>query len=139
MTKDERAAERIAKLPESIRKHVLPDDPYWCYVPEGWRELVCKMNKHLEAIDPEYVLHQVKEKFGGLRFYTHTPKRRNDEHDLFWIIVSYYEQLSFQKCDKCGERGSQWIKANFVRTRCEEHSDGADPCDEEDRRYGNPR
>lgn len=137
MTKDQRAAERIAELPEPIRKHVLPDDPYWCYVPDGWCGIVCKMNEHLEAIQPDYILHQVKEKFGGLRFYTHTPKRANDEHDLFWIIVSYYEQFSFRVCDQCGERGSQWIKGGYVRTRCEEHADGGDPLEEE-RIRGNP-
>jgi len=75
--------ERIAKLPEPIQKHVYPEDPYWCYVPEGWRDLVCKMNEHLEALEPYYILHQVKEKFGGLRYYTHTPDRTNNEHDLF--------------------------------------------------------
>ena len=122
--------ERIAKLPEPIRKHVYPEDPYWCYVPDGWRDLVCRMNEHLEVLEPDYILHQAKEKFGGLRYYTHTPDRTNNEHDLFWIIVSYYESLSFRVCDVCGEYGTKWIKGGFVRTRCEEHYDGADPCDE---------
>ena len=122
----EKAAERIAKLPEPIQKHVYPDDPYWCYVPKGWRDLVCKLNEHLEAIEPDYVLHQVKEKFGGLRYYTLTPDRPNDEHDLFWILVSYYENLSFRVCDKCGERGRLYKKRGYIRTRCEEHADGGE-------------
>lgn len=122
----EKAAERIAKLPEPIQKHVHPDDPYWCYVPKGWQNLVCKLNEHLEAIEPDYALHQVKEKFGGLRYYTHTPGRPNDEHDLFWILVSYYENLSFKVCDRCGERGRLYKKRGYIRTRCEEHADGGE-------------
>ena len=130
MTNDERATARIAQLPEGLRKHVYPDDPYHCYVPNGWRDLVEHLNTHLEAIEPDYILHQVKEKFGGLRFYTHTPDRTNNEHDLFWIIVSYYENLSFRVCDQCGEFGTKWIKGGYVKTRCEEHSNGADPIEE---------
>lgn len=130
MTKDERAATRIAQLPECLRKHVYSDDPYYSHIPDGWRDLVGHLNTHLEAIEPNYILHQTKEKFGGLRFYTHTPDRTNDEHDLFWIIVSYYENLSFRVCDQCGKRGTKRIKHGYIRTRCEEHSNGAEPCDE---------
>lgn len=121
---------RIAQLPEPIRKHVHPEDPYWCVLPEGWTDIVCKMNEHLEALEPDYILHQVKEKFGGLRYYTHTPNRPNDRDDLFHIIVSYYETLSFTICDQCGEHGTRWIKDGYVRTRCRDHSNGADPCEE---------
>jgi len=121
---------RIEKLPEPIQKHVLPEDPYWCSLPPGWFDLVCKMNEHLEKLEPYYILHQVKEKFGGLRYYTHTPNRTNDRDDLFRVVVSYYETLSFSVCDQCGEPGTRWIKGGYVRTRCRDHSDGADPCEE---------
>jgi hypothetical protein len=30
---------------------------------------VTTLNEHLAAIDPSYVVHQVKEKFGTLRYY----------------------------------------------------------------------
>lgn len=115
------AEERIALLPEQIQKHVAEGDPSWSYCPDGWRDLVVKMNEHLEKIDPDYVLNQCKEKFGGLRYYTNRPF---DPDDLFFIVVNYYENQSFHVCDVCGERGECGPTENYIATRCDAHDGG---------------
>ena len=38
-------------------------------VGEGWRDLVEKLVCDISAIDTDVMVSQVKEKFGGLRFY----------------------------------------------------------------------
>lgn len=118
------AEERIAALPEPIQKHVLPDDPYWCYVPDGWRDLVVELNEKLEEIKPDYVLHQVKEKFGGLRYYIDHVGLDDDTRDKLWDVISEYENKSFTVCDVSGKPGRPSVKRGYIRTRCEEHLDG---------------
>lgn len=117
------AEERIAKLPEPIRKHVLTDDPYWCSIPKGWNELIVRMNTVLEAIDPNYVLKQAKEKFGGLRYACSVPDLTDEDRALFYTVKSHFEALSLRICEVCGQPGSP-IPGGWIRTRCEEHNVG---------------
>lgn len=59
---------------------------------------------------------QVKEKFGGLRFYI---DGGNDEH---YALINFAELLSYNTCEVCGKPG----KANrngWITTRCNEHRD----------------
>lgn len=43
------------------------------YVPEGWKELVVKTHLKLSYICPDYICHQIKDKFDGLRYYADVP------------------------------------------------------------------
>ena len=38
-------------------------------VRESWLPLVIKLNEDVTELDPTYVIDQIKEKFGGLRYY----------------------------------------------------------------------
>ena len=63
---------------------------------------------------PQVVVEQIKEKFGGLRFYY----QGGDEfiHGAVWLADS----LSTQICETCGapgERGGD----GWIRTTCEQH------------------
>lgn len=40
---------------------------YWC--PEEWEPFIVELDEKLAKIDPDYKVDQVKEKFGGLRYY----------------------------------------------------------------------
>jgi hypothetical protein len=64
---------------------------------------------------PQLVAEQVKEKFGGLRFYT----MGGDEYTRG--IIALAEALSTRTCEQCGSpgklRGRGWIY-----TSCDEHS-----------------
>ncbi len=117
---DLQALERIRKLPPCIQPHVRVNDPCWSYCPEGWRDLVEHLHTNLVTVHPHYEIVQIKEKFGGLRFYTTIPY---NPHDIGIIVISYYESMSFRVCDVCGEVGEkQQIDGCFIATRCDQHN-----------------
>lgn len=79
----------------------------------GWNKLtdplmvVCK--KYDISVD------QVKEKFGGLRFYTAgRPEWLND-------LVDIIEEYSFYVCEECGSHGELRSSGGWLATRCEKH------------------
>lgn len=53
----------------AIKERILPG--YWRSIDcdRGWYPLLVALDKELAAIDPDYQVLQVKEKFGGLRYY----------------------------------------------------------------------
>jgi len=73
----------------------------------------CKAAMELQA-DLVPIAVQVKEKFGGLRFYvaTATPEQYN--------IISFAEHLSMTTCDVCGKMGKRSGRG-WIVTRCKEH------------------
>lgn len=115
---DEAAIDRVSKMPEEIRDHVWTNDPCWGYVPDGWRQLVIDLHKELVQVAPEYRIGQVKEKFGGLRFYVNLAYA---EDCPARAIINKYEELSFKTCDVCAEPGMCGTVNNWVATRCAEH------------------
>lgn len=64
-------------------------------VPMGWRPLVTKLVKDLVAMGWDKSIGQVKEKFGGLRFYAD-----NVTEDMFRLI-SEAEDASYSICSSC--------------------------------------
>jgi len=68
---------------------------------------------HDEKIE-QVVASQVKEKFGGLRFYF------DGGNDVIRGMVMMAEEMSYNICEECGNKGR--IRANgWVTTRCFEH------------------
>jgi len=89
-------------------------------VGKGWADLIHRVFDKLETI-PEYVvIHQVKEKFGGLRVYC-DPYLEHFEKFLIEI-----EKKSFTICETCGKSG-QLRDGGWYRTLCDEHADGRKP------------
>jgi len=64
----------------------------------GWNKEVC----------------QVKEKFGGLRWYINGASK--EVHD----IISKYESVSYHICEECGEPGEQRA-GGWIKTLCDNH------------------
>jgi len=62
------------------------------------------------------VVTQVKEKYGGLRFYV---QYANDEQ---YAMIRFAESMSYRTCEVCGDRGKS-NKDGWVTTRCEKHRD----------------
>ena len=85
-------------------------------VGEGWRPLVEKLVCDIAAIDTEVTVSQVKEKFGGLRFYIYGGS------DEVWKLIAEAEEASYRICEECGAKGKQQSKAKYgwIYTRCEE-------------------
>lgn len=83
----------------------------------GWKQLILDCDRELAALDPEYTIDQIKEKFGGLRYYV-TPSE-GCEHNL-WEIAERYERRSYSTCEACGATlsvltanspGTTWVKS----------------------------
>lgn len=75
---------------------------------DGWYDLIWKLCEELEKLKFEGKVTQVKEKFGGLRFYVSTANQ--EQFDLIYN----YEEKSFNICETCGKEGKlnrgSWLK-----------------------------
>lgn len=81
-------------------------------VGKGWKPLVMKLAKDIAEIENVEVL-QVKEKFGGLRFYIGS--YRNDRID---DLISKAEEESYKICEECGARENVETKGSWLLTLC---------------------
>lgn len=82
----------------------------------GWYPIVVRLDQVLAEVDPEYVLLQVKEKFGGLRYYYRQahPDRRAEMDAL----VSVAEEEAARTCEDCGAPGVLCEASHWYRTLC---------------------
>jgi hypothetical protein len=85
---------------------------------DGWFELIKELSEKLEPMGVEAV--QVKEKWGGLRFYV------DGATDEAWDIIEEAEQKSETICEACGAPGELRDQRYWVFTLCDE-------CDKKER------
>jgi hypothetical protein len=89
---------------------------------DGWYDLIDKLCSDLLALNPTVVADQVKEKFGGLRFYAHfmadEVDRKNDE---VWDLITKAEEDSYKICEVCGAEGQLSTTGTWMKTLCPEH------------------
>lgn len=92
-------------------------------VATGWHDLVVDTDARLSDLDADYVVHQIKEKYGALRYYC-APSSEDPGPELleaFDAIVDEAERTSEVTCEQCGEAGTrhqnqrEWIKALCAR------------------------
>lgn len=90
-------------------------------VPSGWKTLVCDLYDSLEALGVEYYICQIKEKFGGLRYYFEIKDESDNHHyDRFNKVIALYETKSLQTCEFCGKEGKRGSHGGWVVTECED-------------------
>jgi hypothetical protein len=58
---------------------------------------------------------QIKEKFGGLRFYT------GPIDDTIDGMISFAEVMSIHTCEQCGSPGKRRNDIGWIQTLCDEH------------------
>lgn len=96
----------------------------------GWHALLDELHEKILAVDPDYKIVQVKEKFGGLRFYTESTNPKT--HDL----EIEYETKSYEICEECGREGRlhRRVPGGWVRTLCSDCATkcNMEPCTDED-------
>ena len=114
---DPQAITRINLLPECIQERVLKDDPQWSSCPKGWFDIVEMLHNNLIIVYPDYQIRQIKEKFGGLRFYTDIPYVADS---IAAILIEHAEARSFRICAVCGETGGKTMvnENRQIATRC---------------------
>lgn len=84
----------------------------------GWypliEELSEKIQKHIDETDADQVtVSQVKEKYGGLRYYLH------NGDDFIYDLISEYEKKSMKTCEKCGKPGELRTERPWIKTLCD--------------------
>jgi hypothetical protein len=85
---------------------------------DGWFKLIWELCEGLEKIiDKSFIVEQVKEKFGTLRFYV---SYVNDDINS---LIEKAELQSSITCEICGNPGELKIKRGWYRTVCEDEKD----------------
>ncbi len=92
---------------------------------DGWFQLVydlCKsidaeIEKASEKDRPDYRVLQIKEKFGGLRFYLTAYTKE------MAALIKEGEEKSFKICEVCGQEGAL-RRGSWAKTLCDDHADG---------------
>lgn len=110
-------------------------EPYWSEFPvwrsadvgEGWVPLILDLIEDLKEIYPEFKVAQVKEKFGGLRFYPENYKKdyvgQSIHESRFYKRIAEAEQLSLKTCEVCGEPGVPGnANGGWILTLCDKHN-----------------
>ena len=79
---------------------------------DGWYAIIDYLCKRLlENGDPPEAV-QVKEKFGGLRFYVNSAN--NKQYDL----ISEFENFSYRVCEKCGSTDTVVQTKGWISSLC---------------------
>jgi len=91
---------------EGLKKKISPSYAKYIQVDEGWYQIVVDCDKELGAIDPNYQILQIKEKFGGLRYYmTPCNDTTKEQRDQMYEVVSKYEAIAARTCEATGRPG----------------------------------
>jgi hypothetical protein len=81
-------------------------------VGEGWHQLVEDLIDDLIKLGWNRSIHQVKEKFGGLRFYI------GGGSDPIFDRIDIAEEESLKICENCGKPGMEHAKMGWIYTLC---------------------
>lgn len=104
-------------LEEVIKKHPKILHRVYPEHGEGWAWLINQLCNQLQHDiehnkQPQIEASQVKEKFGGLRFYTLGSSDMQDAQ------ISLVESMSYHVCEECGSTKDIGHTAPWIRTLC---------------------
>ena len=91
------------------------DDSRYFGVREGWFQIIKDLIDDLIKMGWDKNVIQVKEKFGGLRFYI------DKGSDEIYKRITQAEKDSYETCEKCGNKGELRKDTGWYLTLCEEH------------------
>lgn len=96
----------------------------WISCDKGWYRLIAETNRKLRYMYPDYEIHQVKEKFGTLRYYYGFPDGEGEVdplvYDIMSDIASNAEHRSAYYCELCGGHGRTRVRNFWYKTLCKE-------------------
>lgn len=87
-------------------------------VGEGWFKIVSDLVDTLNAFGKPYTVAQVKEKFGGLRFYINEPDDKSIA-EMMRARIYAAEARSLKTCDRCGRPAEQRRQHYWIYTVCD--------------------
>jgi len=95
--------------PQSVGLDVLQQQ-----VGPGWSGIIRRLVEDIEEMGWNGTVIQVKEKFGGLRFYI------GSSSDAVHVRISAAEAESYTICEECGEPGARRY-GGWIKTLCDQH------------------
>lgn len=101
----------------------------WISCDKGWYKILADTNRKMKMMWPNYEIHQVKEKFGTLRFYCGISSEdedwkamnedvRNTIYDIMEDIANQAEHRSGHICETCGGYGITRDRNRWYKTLC---------------------
>ena len=83
---------------------------------DGWFDLLWNLCEDIEKLNPpdDFEVHQVKEKFGGLRFYIGVAT------DEIFNCIHQAETESYKTCEICGSKDNVTSEGRWIETLCKE-------------------
>lgn len=91
------------------------------FVGAGWHPLVRVLDDAAARLNYEVL--QVKEKFGGLRYYARVPEKLEERSYVQMNnLVEACELLSFHMCEDCGAPAVQTSIGGWIKTLCPIHT-----------------
>ena len=88
---------------------------------DGWYNIIYKLSEGIVALDKKVEATQVKEKFGGLRFYVSPTKAE------VFDLINEAEEQSYKICEECGEKGKLREELPWMLTLCNKHYKKIEP------------
>lgn len=89
-----------SRIPEAFSKTIDVD------VDEGWYQIVVDCSKAIDAIYPHYKILQIKQKFGGLRFYLDIHgDATSEQRNQIYATIRNYEEIAQKTCEATGLPG----------------------------------
>ena len=93
---------------------------------KGWYSIIDRVanfieeyNNKIDNVEDHVVATQVKQKFGGLRFYiSYITNASEQDIQAIYDVINQAEKDSFTMCEVCGKPA----KATRWSTLCDEHS-----------------
>lgn len=85
-------------------------------VGDGWFNIIYNLSEKLSKEEGTYAL-QVKEKFGGLRFYI------SSGSDEDFDTIDKAENESYRTCELCGKEGRR-RRGGWIKVLCDECASG---------------
>ena len=118
--KQELQEQLFAKYPKIFKQHSLPmQQTCMCWGIEcgdGWYTLIdtlCQCLEHIQSSEgPHIEAAQVKEKYGGLRFYADHGSSEQ------WGAIAMAEAMSEEICEACGSTDRVEQSDGWIETRC---------------------
>jgi hypothetical protein len=114
--------EKLRTKYPTVYKNLYGDARYTCMawgisVREGWYDIIDELSAVLEK--HKLVAAQVKEKFGGLRFYLDEYPKDDADYKEVRDAISKAERKAYKTCEYCGPPGKP-TKGGWVKVLCEE-------------------
>jgi hypothetical protein len=94
----------------------------WFECDDGWFDIIDTAALLIGKQPGKFVAAQIKEKFGGLRFYISSDADETAVSTVY-AIIDMAEHLSFRVCEVCGRPGTL-RRGGWVRTLCDTCHEG---------------